>query len=623
MSTADLPISRLMVEVVPDQARSLVFTDLLSLTSTVVGDWTAVVPVGAVSLAVAADGNDLVVSWSGAQARSTLGRAWRLRLDGVDVVGGRVVEALPQSVPGVSSVSVSVSPSVSVSVDVSVLPVGPVGPVGATGATGATGAPGADGADAVYSDATPAALGTAAPGTADLAAREGHVHPMPTPGEVGADPAGTAAGLVAAYEPNIPHIEMTVSQPGGPGTDWRLVVPTPLRSAVFVPPFTVGLDDPTGTFDGVEVPAPSGTDDPRWWLVAPVSGNGSEGVYLFDPTDHGTVTGLYSDQGAGSSSTIGAAAGLAVVPFVVTGGGTIWVGGATADSAVFASLPDLVAGDGIDLTPAGDTLVVSTQGPVITDFTSSGSFAAVAGAKMYEVIAWGGGGGGGSGRKGAEGSARFGGCGGCGGSWLRVMLPASALTFPITVTIGAGGAGAASVTTDSTNGNNGTTGGSTSFGSYVTVMGGYGGLGGQATAATFYSSQPSGAPVGQGGLNGVGSLTIDVLPVPGGMHGAAGGGGGGGWRNAANTSAIIFGIGGLGTGALTPPSGNGAAGIAATAPLGGTGGNGGTTGTTGGAGGFIAGGGGGGGAGINGTPGTASGAGGAGAKGWLRVIAYR
>ena len=69
----------------------------------------------------------------------------------------------------------------------------------ATGPTGATGAPGADGADAVYSDATPAALGVAAPGTADLAAREGHVHPMPTPGEVGADPAGTAAGLVTAH----------------------------------------------------------------------------------------------------------------------------------------------------------------------------------------------------------------------------------------------------------------------------------------------------------------------------------------------------------------------------------------------------------------------------------------
>ena len=69
----------------------------------------------------------------------------------------------------------------------------------ATGPTGATGAPGADGADAVYSDATPAALGVAAPGTADLAAREGHVHPMPSAADVGADPDGTAAGLVAAH----------------------------------------------------------------------------------------------------------------------------------------------------------------------------------------------------------------------------------------------------------------------------------------------------------------------------------------------------------------------------------------------------------------------------------------
>jgi len=441
-------------------------------------------------------------------------------------------------------------------------------------------------------------------------------------GDGGSDHAYVDA-KIAAYEPNIPHIEMTVSQPGGTGTPWRFVVPTPLRSAVFVPPFTVGVDDPTGTFDGVEVPAPSGTDDPRWWLVAPVSGAGPGGVYMYDPTDHATVTGIYTDDGAEYASATGVVAGLAVMAFVPadTGGGPSWLGGAQADSVLLAAFPDLVPGDGIDLSPVGDTLVVSTQGPVITDFTSSGSLSAVTGATMYEVIAWGGGGGGGSGRKGAEGSARFGGCGGNGGSWLRVMLPASALTFPVTVTIGAGGAGGASVTTDSTNGNNGTTGGSTSFGSYATVMGGYGGIGGKATAETYYGAQPSGAPVGKGGTNGVG--TIEVLATPGGMSGAAGGGGGGGWRNAANSSAIIIGIGGLGTGALTAPSGSGAAGIAATAPLGGTGGNGGTTGTTGGAGGFIAGGGGGGGAGINGSPGTASGAGGAGAKGWLRVIAYR
>ena len=216
-----------------------------------------------------------------------------------------------------------------------------------------------------------------------------------TPGEVGADPAGTAAGLVddlsgvtdqtaartalglgsaavaatgdfdaagaaasaqaaaeltasdalAAYQPNIPHIEMTVSQPGGPGTDWRLVVPTPLRSAVFVPPFTVGVDDPTGTFDGVEVPAPSGTDDPRWWLVAPVSGAGPGGLYMYDPTDHATVTGLYTDDGAEYASATGAVVGLAVVAFVAadTGGGPAWVGGAQADSVLLAAFPDLAA----------------------------------------------------------------------------------------------------------------------------------------------------------------------------------------------------------------------------------------------------------------------------------------
>ena len=163
-------------------------------------------------------------------------------------------------------------------------------------------------------------------------------------GDGGSDHAYVDA-KIAAYQPNIPHIAMTVSQPGGPGTDWRFIVPTPLRSAVFVPPFTHLVDDPTGTFDGVEVPAPTGTDDPRWWLVAPVSGNGSEGVYLYDPTDHGTETGLYSDDGAEYASVTGVAVRLAVVAFVPAdpGSGPIWVGGAQADSVLLAAFPDLAA----------------------------------------------------------------------------------------------------------------------------------------------------------------------------------------------------------------------------------------------------------------------------------------
>ncbi len=53
----------------------------------------------------------------------------------------------------------------------------------------ALGAPG-------LSNATPADLGTAAPGVSTEASRADHVHDMPSAADVGADPAGTAAGLV-------------------------------------------------------------------------------------------------------------------------------------------------------------------------------------------------------------------------------------------------------------------------------------------------------------------------------------------------------------------------------------------------------------------------------------------
>lgn len=50
------------------------------------------------------------------------------------------------------------------------------------------------------SDATPRPLGSAAPGTATLASRSDHVHPLPTAADVGADVSGTAAAAVAAHE---------------------------------------------------------------------------------------------------------------------------------------------------------------------------------------------------------------------------------------------------------------------------------------------------------------------------------------------------------------------------------------------------------------------------------------
>ncbi len=194
MATADRHIGDLNVELTKGQGRSIKLTSLLTNTSTTVGQWTAVAGAnGSQAPTCTEDSGSLLVSWSDSQATASIGRVWRLRLDGDDVAGGRVVEARPQATPGTASVAIQVDPLSEVTTTVVVTPAGPAGPTGATGATGPAGA------DAVYSDATPAALGVAAPGTADLAAREGHVHPMPTPGEVGADPAGTAAGLVTAH----------------------------------------------------------------------------------------------------------------------------------------------------------------------------------------------------------------------------------------------------------------------------------------------------------------------------------------------------------------------------------------------------------------------------------------
>lgn len=69
----------------------------------------------------------------------------------------------------------------------------------AEGQEGPAGPQGPAGADAVYSDATPQALGTTAAGTASSAARSDHVHAMPTAAQVGADPSGTAAAAITAH----------------------------------------------------------------------------------------------------------------------------------------------------------------------------------------------------------------------------------------------------------------------------------------------------------------------------------------------------------------------------------------------------------------------------------------
>lgn len=84
-----------------------------------------------------------------------------------------------------------------------------VGPEGPQGPQGPQGPPGG-GAD--LSDNAPHALGTAAPGIGTKAAREDHIHAMPTAAQVGADTAGTATGAVIAHEAAAdPHPQYTTA----------------------------------------------------------------------------------------------------------------------------------------------------------------------------------------------------------------------------------------------------------------------------------------------------------------------------------------------------------------------------------------------------------------------------
>ena len=97
------------------------------------------------------------------------------------------IEIVPAA-QAVVELSGSSTPTV---VEVSVA--GPQGPPGQAGQQGAQGTP------ASYSNATPQPLGAATPGTVEAAARADHRHAMPTAGDVGADPAGTAAAAVATH----------------------------------------------------------------------------------------------------------------------------------------------------------------------------------------------------------------------------------------------------------------------------------------------------------------------------------------------------------------------------------------------------------------------------------------
>ena len=157
---------------------------------------------------------------------------------------------------------------------------GPAGSAGAQGATGATG-PGA-----TLSNATPADLGTAAPGVSTEASRADHVHDLPTAADVGAaaslhvhSGADITSGTVAAARLGTGTADATTFLRGD-GTWGRQVLPSTSVSGEFYGPGgQVGNE--TSRLSGVNqwwgcfVYLPSGSYDQ---LVIPLAATGASTV---------------------------------------------------------------------------------------------------------------------------------------------------------------------------------------------------------------------------------------------------------------------------------------------------------------------------------------------------------
>jgi hypothetical protein len=306
---------------------------------------------------------------------------------------------------------------------------------------------------------------------------------------------------------------------------------------------------------------------------------------------------------------------------------------------------------------ASGAIAFPSGGPAkLRVFSASGLYTPTPGARVIEVLLFGGGGGGGSGSRSATGAAASGGAGGGGGGRAHGLFSVAQLASPVSVTIGAGGSGGATQTMNSASGAVGGAGGDSRFGDLLVAWGGGGGADGQIGAAAgggaggaqyFAGANGAGATpgasplgIGAGGAGGAAPATATMrcgsggggAPAAGGgggsggaaLDGASGGGAGGGL-----TVANAVSNGGAG-GILYLPSGEnsasggsngggGQSGLARAATdaaleqAGGGGGGGGSgvlTAGGGGAGGFP--GGGGGGAQRNGGDGGAGGAGGAG-----------
>lgn len=251
--------------------------------------------------------------------------------------------------------------------------------------------------------------------------------------------------------------------------------------------------------------------------------------------------------------------------------GSWGTGGVLTRTTVYSSsnanaLVNFSAGDKQVWIDAPASWLTKVDASSVTDFSSSGSYQQPAAATFIEVWGYGSGGGGAAGRRGAAGTLRTGGGGGGGGSLVIRRFKVSELTFPVTVTIGAGGAGGAAVTANDTNGNAGSIGGNSTFGSYVTAYGGGGGVGGTSGTANGGGGggvSGAGASNGNGGSPLVTAASTTTQQFGGGGGAATGtsgknstyGGGGGGNEDIANEAG--------GTSVFSGGGGAGGAGISA------------------------------------------------------------
>lgn len=188
---------------------------------------------------------------------------------------------------------------------------------------------------------------------------------------------------------------------------------------------------------------------------------------------------------------------------------------------------------------------LETVNSMIT-YTASGSLTALqaTNVRAIRVRVWGGGGsGGGAAATGAGQSSA--GAGGGGGGHAEDVFGISGLTFPVTVTIGAGGAAGAA-------GLAGSNGATTSFGTYVIATGGVAGQAGPAAATVGVSSLGGSGGIGTAGqmlLAGQGgraSVRFAAAVNPPGEGGVAAGGGGGNtlasYPGGAATAAGVVGV---------------------------------------------------------------------------------